>query len=92
MPDLFRVTERALEIIEERFTRWYEDLLQQEETSLTEAVPQRRRRRAYEDVAALPLEEYGAAREAFGQQFGPGEFHRQVGLGLRRQAKEGDNA
>ena len=87
MPDLIAITKRTQEIVLERFMRWHDDLKQQAQKA--KDAPQREKRAAYEAMRATMGPEYDAARAAYDQQYGPEEFGRQVGLGIRRDERDG---
>lgn len=86
MPDLIAITKRTQEIVLQRFMRWHDDLRQQAQKS--KDAPQRQKRAAYEAMRQTMGPEYDAARAAYDQKYGPEEFGRQVGLGIKRDERE----
>lgn len=85
MPNLFKATQRALEIVAQRVGRYTEDVQQQQAEA--NDTPQRDRRAAYEAVAQADPAQYPMLRQQFDEQYGPEEWRRQETFGLRRQAR-----
>ncbi len=81
MPDLIASSKRAVEIVVERYTRYNQDLADQGK----DTTPHRLRRAAYEQVQQADAASFPAARAAFDQQFGSGEWARQTQLQMRRE-------
>ena len=93
MTDIIAITQRAADIVRERTEATLAALQQQQnDTGGNKGkgdAAQRRKRAAYDAVAASASGEFAPARDAFEAREGEGEYGRQQGLGLRRQAREG---
>ena len=91
MTDIIAITQRAADIVVERTEATLAALQQQQnDTGGNKGkgdAAQRRKRAAYDEVAASASGEFAPARDAFEAEYGEGEYGKQQGLGLRRQAK-----
>ena len=89
MTDIIAITQRTADIVKER-TEAALAALQRQQNDANKGkgdAAQRRKRAAYDEVAAAAPGEFAAARDAFEAEYGEGEYGKQQGLGLRRQAK-----
>ena len=91
MTDIIAITQRAADIVVERTEATLASLKQQQnDTGGNKGkgdAAQRKKRAAYDEVAASATGEFAAAREGYDAEYGEGEYGKQQGLGLRRQAK-----
>ena len=91
MTDIIAITQRTADIVKERTEATLAALQrQQNDTGGNKGkgdAAQRKKRAAYDEVAASAPGEFAPAREGYDAEYGEGEYGKQQGLGLRRQAK-----
>ena len=91
MPNIFKVTKRAQEIVRDRTLRWYEDLQYQASVGASDQsgdALQREKAAAYEAVTMErdPVR-FMMGMQQFTAQYGEEEWQRQGHLALQRRAK-----
>lgn len=85
MPNLVRVTEMAMEIIEGHMAAMLDELAQQAEDA--DQQPQRQKAAAYDAVRQADPAQYAQLRAEFDATYGPEEWGYQETLGLRREER-----